>query len=101
MGEQDVIIGRNLLEYRRVSNDKEGSFLLLLFLSRAPLTRDPENGGQRPWVLWPMAFYFAKAMRKASKAFCSFWFWHRDEERGNGHVEEDPRASKDIYLFQW
>ena len=64
-----MVYGRNLLENRRASNDKEASFLLLLFLSRAPVTRDPENGEQWPWVLCPMAFYFTKAMGKASMAF--------------------------------
>ena len=69
MGEQDVVYGHDLLQYTRASNDKEASFLLLLFLSRAPVTRDPENGEQWPWVLWPMAFYFTRAMGKASMAF--------------------------------
>lgn len=74
-----MVYAANLLEYRRARNDEEGPFLLLLFLSRAPMTRDPEIEGQWPWVLCPVAFYFSNAMGKASMAFCSFCLWNREE----------------------
>ena len=43
----------------RWSRNGKGVWILLsLFSLRAPVTKDPENRGERPWVLCPMAFLF-------------------------------------------
>jgi hypothetical protein len=41
---------------RWASNGRGVWILLFLFSLRAPVTNDPENRGERPWVLCPMAF---------------------------------------------
>lgn len=67
-----MINGQNLLEYRRASNDKEGSFLLLLFLSRAPVTRDSREWGTMAMGALTHGLLFCKGHEEGFQGFLFF-----------------------------